>query len=269
MLKNSIYFQYFPRWIAPNVMTFVGFLFTALNFVLLSYYDWNFTASTGNDGTTPIPNWVWLCAAFNIFAAYTLGECGLVSQHILQKISSFPFFFSDGIDGKQARRIGLSGPLGELFDHGLDSYTAILIPGYIATKPISYSDWWTLDFVTDACTVCLVAANRRYLRFACSTSCGWFSSIFSYLTGKNITQAFSICHGATISVCGYVWQNKILFFCVWSSSNAHSTLDSIAGLHTVVFDDLAGDVWNLETYVPIRHCSRYRNGIHFAYQLSL
>lgn len=34
----------------------------------------------------------------------------------------------DGIDGKQARRIGLSGPLGELFDHGLDSYTAVLIP---------------------------------------------------------------------------------------------------------------------------------------------
>lgn len=26
---------------------------------------------------------------------------------------------ADGIDGKQARRINLSGPLGELFDHGL------------------------------------------------------------------------------------------------------------------------------------------------------
>ena len=35
---------------------------------------------------------------------------------------------SDGIDGKQARRIKLSGPLGELFDHGLDSYSASLIP---------------------------------------------------------------------------------------------------------------------------------------------
>lgn len=34
----------------------------------------------------------------------------------------------DGIDGKQARRTGSSGPLGELFDHGLDSYTAALIP---------------------------------------------------------------------------------------------------------------------------------------------
>lgn len=38
------------------------------------------------------------------------------------------FTHTDGIDGKQARRIGLSGPLGELFDHGLDSYTAVLIP---------------------------------------------------------------------------------------------------------------------------------------------
>ena len=35
---------------------------------------------------------------------------------------------SDGIDGKQARRTGTSGPLGELFDHGLDSWTAALIP---------------------------------------------------------------------------------------------------------------------------------------------
>lgn len=35
---------------------------------------------------------------------------------------------SDGIDGKQARRTGSSGPLGELFDHGLDSYAAALVP---------------------------------------------------------------------------------------------------------------------------------------------
>lgn len=98
--------QLCPTWLAPNVLTFVGFLFTVLNFVLLSWYDYHFYASTGLEGTTPIPNWVWLAAAINIFLAYTL----------------------DGIDGKQARRIGLSGPLGELFDHGLDSYAAPLIP---------------------------------------------------------------------------------------------------------------------------------------------
>ncbi|GAB0086509.1 ethanolaminephosphotransferase 1 [Sergentomyia squamirostris] len=97
---------YFPRWVAPNLMTFLGFLFTALNFVMLSWYDWGFWASTDAPGAQSIPNWFWALAAFNLFLAYTL----------------------DGIDGKQARRIGLSGPLGELFDHGLDSYTAALIP---------------------------------------------------------------------------------------------------------------------------------------------
>lgn len=96
---------YFPKWIAPNLMTFVGFLLTALNFVMLSYYDWNFYAET-DDPSPPVPKWFWFFAAINIFLAYTL----------------------DGIDGKQARRINLSGPLGELFDHGLDSYSASLIP---------------------------------------------------------------------------------------------------------------------------------------------
>ncbi|KAL7739085.1 hypothetical protein ACLKA6_011416 [Drosophila palustris] len=98
--------KFFPRWFAPNLMTFLGFLFSVMNLLLLSYYDWNFEASSGEDDTTPIPRWVWIACAINIFVAYTL----------------------DGIDGKQARRIGLSGPLGELFDHGLDSYTAMLIP---------------------------------------------------------------------------------------------------------------------------------------------
>ena len=35
----------------------------------------------------------------------------------------------DGIDGKQARRTGSSNPLGELFDHGLDSWATIFITG--------------------------------------------------------------------------------------------------------------------------------------------
>lgn len=34
---------------------------------------------------------------------------------------------SDGIDGKQARRIGLSGPLGELFDHGLGGRKILIL----------------------------------------------------------------------------------------------------------------------------------------------
>lgn len=39
----------------------------------------------------------------------------------------YNYYIADGIDGKQARRTQTSGPLGELFDHGLDSWTAMLI----------------------------------------------------------------------------------------------------------------------------------------------
>lgn len=126
--------EYFPKWVAPNVMTFAGFLFTVLNFLMLSWYDWGFWASTDLPGAVPIPNWFWAVAAVNIFLAYTL----------------------DGIDGKQARRIGLSGPLGELFDHGLDSYSAFFIPaclysifgrGELSVPPIRmYYIMWTIFF---------------------------------------------------------------------------------------------------------------------------
>ncbi|XP_045768580.1 ethanolaminephosphotransferase 1 [Maniola jurtina] len=99
--------QFCPVWVAPNLLTFTGFLLTVLNFLLFSYYDYGFHALTKENVTNDhIPSWVWAVTAVNLFVAYTL----------------------DGIDGKQARRTGTSGPLGELFDHGLDSYSTVLIP---------------------------------------------------------------------------------------------------------------------------------------------
>lgn len=67
-------------------MTFLGFLLTALNFVLLSYYDWNFFAQTNEEGATPIPDWVWLFAAINIFIAYTLGRLIYSLTHALSPL---------------------------------------------------------------------------------------------------------------------------------------------------------------------------------------
>ncbi|MPC12589.1 Ethanolaminephosphotransferase 1 [Portunus trituberculatus] len=66
-----------PRWIAPNVLTFIGFLFTVANFVLLTIYDYSYYASSKEppgDKYPPIPSWVWLVCAFNHFMAHTLGE---------------------------------------------------------------------------------------------------------------------------------------------------------------------------------------------------
>lgn len=96
-----------PMWLAPNLLTFVGFLFTVANWILLTYYDYYYYASSKDQAH--IPGWVWLACAINHFLAHTL----------------------DGIDGKQARRTQSSTPLGELFDHGLDSWTSFFIPAVL------------------------------------------------------------------------------------------------------------------------------------------
>lgn len=57
----------------------------------------------------------------------------------------------DGIDGKQARRTGSSSPLGEMFDHGLDSWsTSLFLINFISRKfyYYNYKDRSTLKYVT-------------------------------------------------------------------------------------------------------------------------
>ncbi|XP_059055854.1 ethanolaminephosphotransferase 1-like [Achroia grisella] len=119
-----------PRWVAPNVLTFAGFLLTVLDFLLLSYYDYDYYAASApyhnetvselplNGHVENIPQSLWFVLAVFLFLAYTL----------------------DGIDGKQARRTQTSGPLGELFDHGLDSYSVFFIPACL------YSIFGRLDY---------------------------------------------------------------------------------------------------------------------------
>lgn len=91
-----------PAWIAPNLLTFSGFLLILVKYFILSFYDWEYTASV--TGQEPIPTWVWLFTALATLFAYGL----------------------DSIDGKHARRIQCTGPLGEFFDHGLDSWASSL-----------------------------------------------------------------------------------------------------------------------------------------------
>lgn len=85
--------------------------------------------------TPLIPNWVWLFGGIAAFFAHTLGMETFFS--ILIKLNHFQIAcamrisllnctYLDGIDGKQARRTGSSSPLGELVDHGVDSWTVML-----------------------------------------------------------------------------------------------------------------------------------------------
>ncbi|KAJ9075300.1 hypothetical protein DSO57_1037420 [Entomophthora muscae] len=53
----------------------------------------------------------------------------------------------DAIDGKQARRTGTSGPLGELFDHSCDALNTTFV-GLLAISAIKIEkDWWAISHI--------------------------------------------------------------------------------------------------------------------------
>lgn len=126
-----------PRWVAPNLLTFIGFLCCIAHNALTAIFDPHYQASVLGSGATPIPSWVWVLVSIFLFLAHTL----------------------DGIDGKQARRTGTSTPLGELFDHGCDSWSTLFITatfysvfgsngdGYSVSPFRMYFILWSVFFV--------------------------------------------------------------------------------------------------------------------------
>ncbi|RMD39467.1 hypothetical protein DV735_g5671, partial [Chaetothyriales sp. CBS 134920] len=88
--------QLLPLWLAPNMVTLLGFLCIIVNIGILLIYI--------PDLVGPGPTWVYYSFALGLWLYSTM----------------------DNIDGKQARRTGTSSPLGELFDHGIDSLNCTL-----------------------------------------------------------------------------------------------------------------------------------------------
>ncbi|GAB7354715.1 hypothetical protein MBLNU459_g5131t1 [Dothideomycetes sp. NU459] len=85
-----------PLWLAPNMVTLLGFFAILANVGLLELLDPGLTGQG--------PSWLFCSYAAGVWIYSTL----------------------DNIDGKQARRTGTSSPLGELFDHGIDSLNCTL-----------------------------------------------------------------------------------------------------------------------------------------------
>ncbi|CCK71772.1 bifunctional diacylglycerol cholinephosphotransferase/ethanolaminephosphotransferase KNAG_0H03580 [Huiozyma naganishii CBS 8797] len=81
---------------APNLVTLSGLGFIIVNVLLVLIYDPYLD--------TESPRWVYFAHAIGLFIYQTF----------------------DGCDGIHARRTGQSGPLGELFDHSIDSINATL-----------------------------------------------------------------------------------------------------------------------------------------------
>ncbi|KAF2436551.1 Choline/ethanolaminephosphotransferase [Tothia fuscella] len=86
----------FPMWMAPNAITLSGFAFVVINFLTMLWY----TPTLDQD----CPQWVYASWSIGLFLYQTF----------------------DAVDGSQARRTHQSGPLGELFDHGVDAVNTTL-----------------------------------------------------------------------------------------------------------------------------------------------
>ncbi|KAF1808716.1 cholinephosphotransferase-like protein [Eremomyces bilateralis CBS 781.70] len=105
-----------PLWLAPNLVTLLGFMAILGNVGLLGMYI--------PDLIGPASPWLYYSFAAGVWFYSTM----------------------DNIDGKQARRTGTSSPLGELFDHGIDSLNCTLASlletaamGFGATRPGAFT----------------------------------------------------------------------------------------------------------------------------------
>ncbi|KAF9055620.1 Choline/ethanolaminephosphotransferase [Panaeolus papilionaceus] len=109
-----------PLSVAPNTITLTGLSIVFFNFCTLLYYDPLYlTQAEGAEGP---PNWVYYTWGIGLFLYQTL----------------------DAIDGKQARRTGMAGPLGEMFDHGCDALNTTL-ENILASHALGLGrSWWTV-----------------------------------------------------------------------------------------------------------------------------
>ncbi|XP_050691772.1 cholinephosphotransferase 1-like isoform X2 [Eriocheir sinensis] len=86
-----------PLTLAPNLITITGLIINIITSLILCYYS--------PDAKQEVPRWACFLCALGLFIYQSL----------------------DAIDGKQARRTGTDGPLGELFDHGCDSLSTVFV----------------------------------------------------------------------------------------------------------------------------------------------
>ncbi|KAJ2912227.1 hypothetical protein MD484_g8183, partial [Candolleomyces efflorescens] len=112
-----------PLSVAPNTrskITLTGLCIIILNFATLIYYDPLYLVE--RDGFSEPPHWVYFTWGIGLFLYQTL----------------------DAIDGKQARRTGMAGPLGEMFDHGCDALNTTL-GCLLANRALGLGrSWWTV-----------------------------------------------------------------------------------------------------------------------------
>lgn len=112
-----------PLWVAPNLLTFIGLLINLLTTLPVILMDMNAEGKVwfySIDRVSPCLEW-----SLDIPTHHSLQSPAW--SYSLCALGFFIYQSLDAIDGKQARRTFTSSPLGELFDHGCDAVSIILV----------------------------------------------------------------------------------------------------------------------------------------------
>ncbi|KAI8217460.1 putative CDP-alcohol phosphatidyltransferase class-I family protein, partial [Colletotrichum sp. SAR 10_86] len=114
---TNVVIKMFPMSMAPNLITLTGFMFVVANLLTLLWYN----PTLDQD----CPSWVYYSWAAGLFLYQTF----------------------DAVDGSQARRTHQSGPLGELFDHGVDALNTSLEVLIFAASQNMGQGWMTVGIL--------------------------------------------------------------------------------------------------------------------------
>uniref|UniRef100_A0A7S3FZK0 Uncharacterized protein n=1 Tax=Palpitomonas bilix TaxID=652834 RepID=A0A7S3FZK0_9EUKA len=82
--------QFLPTWLAPNAVTFSAFVAVAIAYIVAAFYQPEYEGEA--------PAWIQPMCLFALWFFQTM----------------------DNLDGRQARRLKASSPLGDFFDHAVD-----------------------------------------------------------------------------------------------------------------------------------------------------
>ncbi|KAM0748023.1 Cholinephosphotransferase [Meredithblackwellia eburnea MCA 4105] len=178
----------FPLNMAPNAITLSGLCCVFINFLTLLYFNPTLSCGVKPTHITKGGPWDPLSRSLSVSHATAsswnpltwFGGASVVGEECAPRWLYFTFsvglFFYqslDAIDGKQARRTGTSGPLGELFDHGCDAINTTLEVILTASALNLGLSWWTV--------ICLVATNANF----------YLTTWEEYHTGTLYLSAFS------------------------------------------------------------------------------
>ncbi|SHO77058.1 Similar to S.cerevisiae protein CPT1 (Cholinephosphotransferase) [Malassezia sympodialis ATCC 42132] len=160
-----------PLSIAPNMLTLSGLLLVFVNFIMLLAADGHLDAATRmrahvmeHDGILPTVPLLPEGGLPKALQSVQPSTASAVPVWMLWVWSACLFMYQslDAIDGKQARRTNMSGPLGELFDHGCDALNTTLESVLVCAAMGLGRSYWTLIGLTSAMTNFFLTTWEEY-----------------------------------------------------------------------------------------------------------